>query len=150
MLWRSLPPFCGFSRAYRSNSLKHSSLYEAFLPLLSPVLLFVLSTTWVVYSPSNVLELQPRTFYLMVGTAFANVTVSVCFTLNLFGRYCMWFMCKCHLSCSVSWLCVRWVTHVARRWAGSCCPWRWWCYSPCPGWSPTRLYCCICGQPLLY
>uniref|UniRef100_A0A665VUR6 Ethanolaminephosphotransferase 1 n=2 Tax=Echeneis naucrates TaxID=173247 RepID=A0A665VUR6_ECHNA len=61
-------------KAYRSNSLKHSSFYEAFLPFLSPVLLFLLSTTWVVCSPSNILELQPRIFYLMVGTAFANVT----------------------------------------------------------------------------
>ncbi|MEQ2182750.1 hypothetical protein GOODEAATRI_025442, partial [Goodea atripinnis] len=63
-----------FFRAYRSNTLKHSSLYEAFLPFLSPVLLFVLSTTWVIFSPSKILELQPRMYYLMVGTAFANVT----------------------------------------------------------------------------
>ncbi|XP_061560270.1 ethanolaminephosphotransferase 1 isoform X2 [Phycodurus eques] len=61
-------------RAYRSNSLKHASLYEALLPFLSPVLLFILSTTWVLFSPSNILELQPRLYYLMVGTAFANVT----------------------------------------------------------------------------
>nr|XP_020459291.1 ethanolaminephosphotransferase 1 isoform X3 [Monopterus albus] len=61
-------------KAHRSNTLKHSSLYEAFLPFLSPVLLFILSTIWVVYSPSNILELQPRIFYIMVGTAFANVT----------------------------------------------------------------------------
>ncbi|MEQ2266683.1 hypothetical protein XENORESO_015469, partial [Xenotaenia resolanae] len=61
-------------KAYRSNTLKHSSLYEAFLPFLSPVLLFVLSTTWVIFSPSKILELQPRMYYLMVGTAFANVT----------------------------------------------------------------------------
>ena len=66
-----------YCRAYRSNTLKHSNLYEAFLPFLSPVLLFILSTSWVVYSPSNILELQPRIFYLMVGTAFANVTVRV-------------------------------------------------------------------------
>lgn len=63
-------------RAYRSNSLKHQSLYEAFLPFLSPALLFVLSTIWTELSPSNIIELQPRIFYLMVGTAFANVTVS--------------------------------------------------------------------------
>ncbi|KAG7244305.1 hypothetical protein INR49_004445 [Caranx melampygus] len=63
-------------KAYRGNTLKHSSIYEAFLPFLSPVLLFILSTIWVVYSPSNILELQPRIFYLMVGTAFANVTLA--------------------------------------------------------------------------
>lgn len=61
-------------KGHRGHTLKHSSLYEAFLPFLSPVLLFVLSTVWVVFSPSDILELQPRVFFLMVGTAFANVT----------------------------------------------------------------------------
>lgn len=130
-------------RAYRNNTLKHSSLYEAFLPFLSPVLLFILSTSWVVYSPSNILELQPRIFYLMVGTAFANVTVSVCwfFFLNVFPHipffvlltntfktYIFVLICFCmYLSCSVSWLCVRWVTHVVKHWVGCCCLCRWWC-----------------------
>uniref|UniRef100_A0A4W5JP80 Ethanolaminephosphotransferase 1 n=1 Tax=Hucho hucho TaxID=62062 RepID=A0A4W5JP80_9TELE len=49
-------------------------MYEAFLPFLSPVLLFLLSSVWVVFSPSDILLQQPRVFYLMVGTAFANVT----------------------------------------------------------------------------
>uniref|UniRef100_A0A8C5I0E7 Ethanolaminephosphotransferase 1 n=1 Tax=Gouania willdenowi TaxID=441366 RepID=A0A8C5I0E7_GOUWI len=61
-------------KAHRGNTLKHSSLYEAFLPFFSPVLLFILSTLWVVFSPTGILEQQPRIFYLMVGTAFANVT----------------------------------------------------------------------------
>lgn len=63
-------------RAYRSNRLKHSSAYEAFLPFFSPILLFIFATLWVILSPSNILELQPRIFYMMVGTAFSNVTVS--------------------------------------------------------------------------
>lgn len=61
-------------KGHRSKTLKHSSLYEAFLPFLSPVLLFLISTSWVVLSPSNIIREQPRVFYLMVGTAFANVT----------------------------------------------------------------------------
>lgn len=61
-------------KAHRSKTLKHSSAYEAFLPFLSPVLLFLLATLWVVLSPADILLLQPRVFYLMVGTAFANVT----------------------------------------------------------------------------
>lgn len=61
-------------KAYRSNTLKHSSLYEAMLPFLSPLLLFLLSTLWVTLSPNDILQLQPRIFFLMVGTAFANVT----------------------------------------------------------------------------
>ncbi|KAI4894368.1 hypothetical protein NFI96_022187, partial [Prochilodus magdalenae] len=61
-------------KAYRNNTLKHSSMYEALLPFFSPILLFILSTLWVHLSPTDVLEQQPRIFYLMVGTAFANVT----------------------------------------------------------------------------
>uniref|UniRef100_A0A8C7D0H6 Ethanolaminephosphotransferase 1 n=1 Tax=Oncorhynchus kisutch TaxID=8019 RepID=A0A8C7D0H6_ONCKI len=61
-------------KASRNNTLKHSSMYEAFLPFLSPVLLCLLSSVWVIFSPSGILQQQPRVFYLMVGTAFANVT----------------------------------------------------------------------------
>ncbi|MGH0166614.1 UNVERIFIED_CONTAM: hypothetical protein FKN15_051354, partial [Acipenser sinensis] len=61
-------------KAYRKNTLKYSSFYESFLPFLSPVLLFILSTLWVCLSPSDIIEKQPRVFYFMVGTAFANIT----------------------------------------------------------------------------
>ncbi|XP_026055714.1 ethanolaminephosphotransferase 1 isoform X2 [Carassius auratus] len=61
-------------KAYRNNTLKHSSVYEALLPFFSPVLLFVLSTLWISLSPTDIIEKQPRIFYLMVGTAFSNVT----------------------------------------------------------------------------
>uniref|UniRef100_A0A8C5MIK5 Ethanolaminephosphotransferase 1 n=1 Tax=Leptobrachium leishanense TaxID=445787 RepID=A0A8C5MIK5_9ANUR len=61
-------------KAYRNNSLKHKSCYEAMLPIISPVLLFILSTMWVFTSPSDILEAHPRLFYFMVGTTFANIT----------------------------------------------------------------------------
>ncbi|RXM99037.1 Ethanolaminephosphotransferase 1 [Acipenser ruthenus] len=61
-------------KAYRKNTLQCSSFYESFLPFLSPVLLFILSTLWVCLSPSDIIEKQPRVFYFMVGTAFANIT----------------------------------------------------------------------------
>ncbi|KAG5277162.1 hypothetical protein AALO_G00114260 [Alosa alosa] len=47
---------------------------QALLPFLSPLLLFILSTLWVALSPNDILQQQPRIFFLMVGTAFANVT----------------------------------------------------------------------------
>uniref|UniRef100_A0A8C5CGX3 Ethanolaminephosphotransferase 1 n=1 Tax=Gadus morhua TaxID=8049 RepID=A0A8C5CGX3_GADMO len=78
-------------KAHRNNTLKHSNLYEAFLPFLSPVLLFVLSTVWVVFSPSEILELQPRVYYLMVGTAFANVTCKLI--------VCQMSNTRCHALC---------------------------------------------------
>lgn len=64
-----------FSRSYKSNSLKHNSIYEALVPFFSPCLLFILSTAWILQSPCDILEMHPRVFYFMVGTAFANITV---------------------------------------------------------------------------
>lgn len=63
-----------FYRSYKSNSLKHNSIYEAMVPFFSPCLLFTLSTVWILRSPSDILEMHPRIFYFMVGTAFANIT----------------------------------------------------------------------------
>lgn len=63
-------------RAYTINTLKHHSCYEVMLPLFSPVLLFVLCTVWIFLSPSDILQAHPRLFYFMVGTAFANISVS--------------------------------------------------------------------------
>ncbi|KAI2522680.1 SELENOI isoform 3, partial [Pan troglodytes] len=63
-----------FFRSYKNNTLKLNSVYEAMVPLFSPCLLFILSTAWILWSPSDILELHPRVFYFMVGTAFANST----------------------------------------------------------------------------
>ncbi|XP_075125446.1 ethanolaminephosphotransferase 1 isoform X2 [Leptodactylus fuscus] len=61
-------------KGYRNNTLKHTTLYESMLPLISPVLLFILSTLWIFASPLQILEAHPRLFYFMVGTTFANIT----------------------------------------------------------------------------
>uniref|UniRef100_A0A8D2NMH6 Ethanolaminephosphotransferase 1 n=1 Tax=Zosterops lateralis melanops TaxID=1220523 RepID=A0A8D2NMH6_ZOSLA len=61
----------------KSKTLKNDSLYEGLLPLVSPLLLFVLLTVWVVLSPSNILAKQPRLFLWMVGVAFSNVICKV-------------------------------------------------------------------------
>lgn len=75
---------CLLFRAYKKNTLKHHSVYEIMLPLVSPVLLFALCTSWIFVSPMDILEVHPRLFYFMVGTAFANISVSgfaLCFSL---------------------------------------------------------------------
>ncbi|XP_075057214.1 ethanolaminephosphotransferase 1 isoform X2 [Mixophyes fleayi] len=61
-------------KSYRNNTLKHTTFYESMLPLISPVLLFILSTLWIFLSPTQILEAHPRLFYFMVGTTFANIT----------------------------------------------------------------------------
>ncbi|XP_040204331.1 ethanolaminephosphotransferase 1 [Rana temporaria] len=61
-------------KAYRNNTLKHTTLYESMLPIISPVLLFILSAIWIFASPTKILDAYPRLFYYMVGTTFANIT----------------------------------------------------------------------------
>ncbi|KAJ8272998.1 hypothetical protein GJAV_G00096100, partial [Gymnothorax javanicus] len=60
--------------AHRRGTLLRTSLYEGLLPLLSPLLLFALLTTWVLTSPSEILVHNPRIFLWMTGVAFSNVT----------------------------------------------------------------------------
>ncbi|XP_077345131.1 ethanolaminephosphotransferase 1 isoform X2 [Lithobates pipiens] len=61
-------------KGYRNNTLKHTTLYESMLPIISPVLLFILSAIWIFASPTKILDAHPRLFYYMVGTTFANIT----------------------------------------------------------------------------
>ncbi|XP_078595840.1 ethanolaminephosphotransferase 1-like isoform X1 [Branchiostoma floridae x Branchiostoma japonicum] len=73
-LFISLPHTIG--NLYRSTSEgtgRNLSLYEGMLPLLSPVLLFLLCVVWLKMSPTDILEQQPRLFYFMSGTVFANI-----------------------------------------------------------------------------
>uniref|UniRef100_A0A8B9PJD0 Ethanolaminephosphotransferase 1 n=1 Tax=Apteryx owenii TaxID=8824 RepID=A0A8B9PJD0_APTOW len=63
--------------AHLKKTLKNGSLYEGLLPLVSPLLLFILLTVWVVLSPGNILAKQPRLFLWMVGVAFSNVICKV-------------------------------------------------------------------------
>lgn len=51
---------------------------------MSPLLLFVLLTVWVVLSPGNILAKQPRLFLWMVGVTFSNVIVSMFVVVVLF------------------------------------------------------------------
>uniref|UniRef100_A0A2K6FSY7 Selenoprotein I n=1 Tax=Propithecus coquereli TaxID=379532 RepID=A0A2K6FSY7_PROCO len=72
-----------FFGSYTNNTLKHNSVYEAMVPFFSPCLLFILSTAWILWLPSDILEIHLRVFYFMVGTAFANITCQlICPTLN--------------------------------------------------------------------
>lgn len=48
-------------------------LFEAFKPLLSSVLLLLVTSIWVFLSPVDVIEIEPRMFYYMVGTVFSHI-----------------------------------------------------------------------------
>jgi len=49
---------------------------EAMRPLVPVSLFFIVSTLWVVYSPADVINVDPRCVYLVIGTVFSNICVS--------------------------------------------------------------------------
>ncbi|CAN0217369.1 ethanolaminephosphotransferase 1 [Lethenteron reissneri] len=61
-------------KAHKAGTLKKDTLWEAMLPMVSPTLLFVLTSAWVWLSPERVVDSQPRVFYWLVGTLFSNIT----------------------------------------------------------------------------
>lgn len=42
-------------------------------PLVAPFIFFSLTTLWVLVSPTNILETDPRCFTFMVGIVFSNI-----------------------------------------------------------------------------
>ena len=42
-------------------------------PLVSTLIAIVVCFTWVLWSPNNILELDPRCLFLLTGTVFANI-----------------------------------------------------------------------------
>ena len=46
---------------------------EAARPLFSPIILMIVTTSWVFMSPSDILEIEPRMFFYMVGTVFSHM-----------------------------------------------------------------------------
>ncbi|KAM4704812.1 ethanolaminephosphotransferase 1-like [Rhinophrynus dorsalis] len=80
--------------AYQQRALLKNSLYEGLLPLLSPTLLFIILSVWVIFSPCGILEKQPRLFLWMVGVTFSNVTcrVIICQMSNTRSEVFHWLL----------------------------------------------------------
>lgn len=52
-------------------------LNEALRPLLPFLWLFVLTLTWCWYSPNDIINLEPRVLFILFGTLFSNISVSL-------------------------------------------------------------------------
>lgn len=50
---------------------------EAIRPLVSVFMCFVITLTWIWYSPGNIIETDPRAMYFLIGTIFSNISVSI-------------------------------------------------------------------------
>ncbi|XP_039256885.2 ethanolaminephosphotransferase 1-like [Styela clava] len=68
-------PVCFYNvyRSYVDKTGKMRSMYEAFIPLFSSVIVFVLFTTWCFFSPGNILHQSPRWMLTAVGVILSNI-----------------------------------------------------------------------------
>lgn len=58
---------------------------EAVRPLIPVAICMLLGSLWVLRSPNNIIEVDPRAMYFMTGTIFSNICVSrLLFQMNLF------------------------------------------------------------------
>ncbi|XP_024869394.1 ethanolaminephosphotransferase 1-like [Temnothorax curvispinosus] len=60
-------------KSYRDKTGKMRTFPEAIRPLVPLVLFFIISTVWIMHSPNNVLEKDPRIIYFAIGTIFSNI-----------------------------------------------------------------------------
>lgn len=73
-------------RSYKDKTGKMRTFPEAIRPLVPLVLLFAISTIWIVHSPNNILEEDPRIIYFAIGTIFSNI----CVRYNGSSIYLLW------------------------------------------------------------
>lgn len=61
-------------QSYRQGSGKQPSVWEAIRPMTSFVIAAALCIVWAVLSPNDIIEIEPRCFYFMSGTLYANLS----------------------------------------------------------------------------
>lgn len=50
---------------------------EAARPMFAFLWLFVITTIWVLFSRNQILDLEPRIMFILFGTLFSNIAVSM-------------------------------------------------------------------------
>ena len=63
--------------SYRDKTGKMLGPVEALRPFISLTVLFAACTTWVLHSPTDILNRDPRLFTFFIGVVFANINVSL-------------------------------------------------------------------------
>lgn len=63
--------------SYKNKTGHMRSFLEAIRPLMAVFIFFVITLIWVLYSPSNIIEKDPRALFFLLGTIFSNISVSI-------------------------------------------------------------------------
>lgn len=66
-----------FSSSYKNRTGKMRSVSEALRPLQAFFGMFVITTIWVLFSPNNICGTEPRMLFVLFGTVFSNICVSI-------------------------------------------------------------------------
>lgn len=59
--------------AHKTKKGKNLSFWEGIRPMIPLTVFFSLSIIWINYSPTDVINRDPRAFYLLTGTIFSNI-----------------------------------------------------------------------------
>ncbi|MFH4981555.1 hypothetical protein AB6A40_008264 [Gnathostoma spinigerum] len=71
------PSIFNLSKAYRSSQRK-MPLSNILVPWFLPSVLSVVALYWALYSPSNIIDRDPRAFYWAICTVYCNILVCFC------------------------------------------------------------------------
>jgi len=61
-------------KSYRDGTCRHKSPIEGLRPLTPVFILLLICSLWLSISPSDIMEVAPRAFYMFTGTVFSNIT----------------------------------------------------------------------------
>lgn len=76
--------------SYRDRTGHMRTFSEAVRPLIPLFTFLFLSTIWVLNSPSNILQKEPRVVYFLTGTIFSNISVCILMFVLFFMK--RWFL----------------------------------------------------------
>lgn len=63
--------------SYKNKTGHMRPFSEAIRPLIPVFMCFVITLSWVLYSPGNIIERDPRAVFFLMGTIFSNISVSI-------------------------------------------------------------------------
>lgn len=79
-------------------------------PLYPLIWLFIISTCWALFSNNDILDKDPRVFFMITGTIFSNFSVKITSHEILFNSV---FLTNSNNSRSAAWLSLKWRTHCS-------------------------------------
>lgn len=62
-------------RSYKNKTGKMRPFWEMIRPMMPFTALFIMTTTWVLLSHNDIVVMETRIFFVLIGTVFSNISV---------------------------------------------------------------------------